>query len=82
MKRKIVISEDGSQTLYVESLNEHYHSIFGAVSESQHIFIEAGLLSSSVKDPEILEIGFVCGPSNNPYLCIAQYPVFHITRKR
>jgi len=61
MKRKIVISEDGSQTLYVESLNEHYHSIFGAVSESQHIFIEAGLLSSSVKDPEILEIGFGTG---------------------
>ncbi len=61
MQRKIVISDDGSHTFYVESLDEHYHSSFGAISESKYVFIEAGLLSSPVKDPGILEIGFGTG---------------------
>lgn len=64
MKRKIILTEDGSSSLFVEDLNEHYHSIFGAVQESMHIFIHAGLLSEHVKDLKtihILEIGFGTG---------------------
>ncbi|WP_200875611.1 hypothetical protein [Hymenobacter sp. IS2118] len=34
---------DGSPTLYVPALDEHYHSQHGARQESAHIFIEAGL---------------------------------------
>ena len=34
---------DGSHTLKVEELEEHYHSTFGAINESGHVFIEAGL---------------------------------------
>ena len=34
---------DGSPTLYVPALNEHYHSHHGAAQESRHVFIEAGL---------------------------------------
>jgi tRNA U34 5-methylaminomethyl-2-thiouridine-forming methyltransferase MnmC len=57
------LSGDGSHTLFVPGLNEHYHSTFGAIAESRHIFINAGLnfvrqSSSSVK---ILEIGFGTG---------------------
>lgn len=64
MKRKIILTEDGSSSLFVEDLNEHYHSIHGAVQESMHIFIQAGLLSKYVQDLEtihILEIGFGTG---------------------
>lgn len=43
MKRTIVITEDGSPTLINTQLSEHYHSIHGAVTESKHIFIAAGL---------------------------------------
>ena len=39
----LIITGDGSHTLFVPELNEHYHSIFGAIQESRHIFIEAGL---------------------------------------
>ncbi len=34
---------DGSQTLFVPELNEHYHSVKGALTESEHIFIRMGL---------------------------------------
>ena len=38
------ITKDGSHTLYVPELNEHYHSSHGAIQESTHIFIREGLL--------------------------------------
>ena len=34
---------DGSHTLFVPELNETYHSIHGAIQESQHVFIKNGL---------------------------------------
>lgn len=52
---------DGSYTLYVPELDEHYHSVKGALTESQHIFIEMGLKHSPVSHPRILEIGFGTG---------------------
>ena len=52
---------DGSYTLYVPELDEHYHSVKGALTESQHIFIEMGLKHSPVAEPRILEIGLGTG---------------------
>lgn len=61
MKRIIEQTADGSATLFVPELNEHYHSIKGAKTESQHIFIDMGLSASDVLEPHILEIGFGTG---------------------
>ena len=36
-------TNDGSHTLFNDSVGEHYHSVFGAGQESEHIFIRAGL---------------------------------------
>lgn len=52
---------DGSYTLYVPELDEHYHSVKGALTESQHIFIEMGLKHSPTHEPRILEIGLGTG---------------------
>lgn len=52
---------DGSYTLYVPELDEHYHSVKGALTESQHIFIEMGLKHSPAPEPRILEIGLGTG---------------------
>lgn len=52
---------DGSYTLFVPELDEHYHSVKGALTESEHIFINMGLKHSSAKEPNILEIGFGTG---------------------
>ena len=60
-ERKILFTEDGSQSIYVEELNEHYHSIHGAMQESQHIFINHGLKLCNKRSLSILEIGFGTG---------------------
>lgn len=61
MQRIIEQTEDGSATLYVPELNEHYHSVKGARTESQHIFIDMGLKASAAPCPHILEAGFGTG---------------------
>lgn len=61
MKRIIEHTEDGSATLFVPELNEHYHSVKGARTESQHIFIDMGLKASAAPQPRVLEIGFGTG---------------------
>lgn len=66
MKRRVVTSEDGSRTLSLTDADESYHSMFGAVTESRHIYTGAGLeyLVSTLgedKSIRILEIGFGTG---------------------
>ncbi len=58
---EIELTNDGSPTLFVPELNEHYHSTKGAVTESQHIFIRMGLEESAAPAPRVLEIGFGTG---------------------
>jgi tRNA U34 5-methylaminomethyl-2-thiouridine-forming methyltransferase MnmC len=62
-QRHIVQTADGSATLYVPQWDEHYHSIHGAVQESEHVFIKAGLeFISPLRDElSVLEIGFGTG---------------------
>jgi len=58
-----VITADGSHTLYVPELKEYYHSVYGAINESLHIFIRAGLRKIIDRKDElnILETGFGTG---------------------
>lgn len=60
---EFVLSGDGSHTLFVPAMNEHYHSVFGAINESRHIFINAGYhaVNKSAGNIRILEIGFGTG---------------------
>src|SRR5674476_1317461 len=55
---EIVKTADGSDTLFVSELNEHYHSTFGAVQESKHIFIEAGLQKCELPSINLFEVRF------------------------
>jgi tRNA U34 5-methylaminomethyl-2-thiouridine-forming methyltransferase MnmC len=61
MDTKLIITDDGSHTLYVPGMDEHYHSRFGAMTESEHIFIKAGLASLGTGAVSILEVGFGTG---------------------
>ncbi|MGN0228461.1 MAG: tRNA (5-methylaminomethyl-2-thiouridine)(34)-methyltransferase MnmD [Muribaculaceae bacterium] len=58
---ELELTADGSYTLYVPELNEHYHSVKGALTEAQHIFIDMALRHSHAESPRILEIGFGTG---------------------
>jgi tRNA U34 5-methylaminomethyl-2-thiouridine-forming methyltransferase MnmC len=55
------ITSDGSHTLYMPDMDEHYHSVNGAIQESEHVFIEAGLHRLPKKEVRVLEIGFGTG---------------------
>lgn len=56
-----VLTEDGSTTLFIPELNEHYHSIHGAVQESMHIFIREGYAQIRNFPAFIFEAGFGTG---------------------
>jgi tRNA U34 5-methylaminomethyl-2-thiouridine-forming methyltransferase MnmC len=63
MHLEIRQTKDGSNTLFVPDLNEHYHSVHGALQESQHVFIKQGLeyALEQKRDIKILEVGFGTG---------------------
>jgi len=58
---QIVTTSDGSHTIYVPELDEHYHSIHGAVQESDFIFIKSGFEFCNANPLNILEVGFGTG---------------------
>lgn len=60
---EIIKTEDGSTTILSKKFGVHYHSTFGAIQESQHIFLNAGFkyLSEKGKNVSILEVGFGTG---------------------
>lgn len=61
MLRVFEPTADGSGTLYVPELDEHYHSVKGALTESKHIFIDMGLAVTASGSPSVLEVGFGTG---------------------
>ena len=65
-KKLICITNDGSSTVFLPDFNEYYHSKYGAVSESEHVFIKNGLDFWKKKNPNkkycnIFEVGFGTG---------------------
>jgi len=66
MQREIITTKDGSSTIRLTDSGESYHSIYGAIAESRHIFIKSGLLFLlSTRQPswtvKILEVGLGTG---------------------
>jgi tRNA U34 5-methylaminomethyl-2-thiouridine-forming methyltransferase MnmC len=61
---EIVFTGDGSHSLYLAEIDEHYHSHHGALQESLHVYINAGLkaaLKPGVKSIRVFELGFGTG---------------------
>ncbi len=61
MKIELVITSDGSHTLYLPEMNEQYHSLNGAITESMHVYIENGFLQNKNQSSVIFEVGFGTG---------------------
>lgn len=85
---RIVKTYDGSHTIFVPELSEHYHSIHGAIQESDFIFINSGLMYSKAEPVRIFEVGFgtglnafltaICAASQNRkvfYTSIEKFPL-------
>lgn len=54
-------TKDGSHTLFVEAINETYHSSHGAIQEAKHVFIKNGISLITKTDISVLEVGFGTG---------------------
>lgn len=63
MRKTVIETADGSPTIFLPDLNVTYHSKFGALQESRHIFIEAGLqpLTGRHEVLSVFEMGFGTG---------------------
>lgn len=62
---RVILTADGSHTVFNETLGKPYHSVHGAIQESQRVYIEVGLLATLEKFPngdvQIFEMGFGTG---------------------
>lgn len=79
MEKKLCLTADGSYTVALPQLGVTYHSMHGAVQESLHVFINAGLGSVLPRNDgstplHILEMGF--GTGLNALLTL-QYALQH-----
>ena len=76
----IIQTQDGSHTIKNESTGDTYHSVHGAIQESQHVFIQSGLEYFLARHPKkkinLLEVGF--GTGLNALLTIQAYPNINI----
>ncbi len=58
----LIRTSDGSYTLKSELFQQHYHSLHGAIQESEHVFFKEGLLRyQHIRNLRILEVGFGTG---------------------
>jgi tRNA U34 5-methylaminomethyl-2-thiouridine-forming methyltransferase MnmC len=86
-KLTLIVTEDGSHSIYHESLKETYHSFHGAFKESIHVFMLYGLDAWPMRNPQkkpirIFEVGF--GTGLNAWLTLVwaeqnQIPVLYHT---
>ncbi|MCQ2960530.1 MAG: tRNA (5-methylaminomethyl-2-thiouridine)(34)-methyltransferase MnmD [Bacteroidales bacterium] len=52
---------DGSHTIYIPEMDEHYHSTNGAIQEALHIYIAKAYNHSKIANPVVFEVGFGTG---------------------
>ena len=62
---ELVTTGDGSKTIFNNEVGENYHSKHGALQESRHVFLNAGLVhflaDKNVSEVSVLEVGFGTG---------------------
>jgi tRNA U34 5-methylaminomethyl-2-thiouridine-forming methyltransferase MnmC len=66
MERSLILTTDGSHSIRIPAMDVTYHSAHGAIQESLHVFIKAGLrcFNETYKQPaslSIFEMGFGTG---------------------
>lgn len=63
MSNSIVETSDGSHTILSDTFGVNYHSKYGAIQETQHVFIQSALQQKALEQANIavLDIGFGTG---------------------
>lgn len=61
---RLIVTEDGSHSLYSPQYNQQYHSLQGALVEAEHIYVNLGLrpiLEQAESTVYVFEMGFGTG---------------------
>lgn len=61
MNSRIINTSDGFKTVYLPGMDERYHSVNGAFTESNYVFLEKGYRFQTTKTPKVFEVGFGTG---------------------
>jgi len=85
---QIIKTSDGSHTIYLPEMNEQYHSVNGAITESNYVYIDKGFDHFTSNNPKVFEVGFGTGLNclltalqaekekrTTTYLSIEKYPL-------
>jgi tRNA U34 5-methylaminomethyl-2-thiouridine-forming methyltransferase MnmC len=85
---QIITTSDGSRTLYLPEMDEQYHSLNGAITESEYVYIDRGYNFFTGKKAKVFEVGFGTGLNclltalqaekskrTTKYISIEKYPV-------
>jgi len=90
MQRKLTTTKDGSHSLYLPEMDEHYHSLHGSIAEAMVVYIGNGLWekAKAQSNIKIFEMGFGTGLNamlswmearkkalKVEYLCLEKYPL-------
>ncbi|MGN6490554.1 MAG: tRNA (5-methylaminomethyl-2-thiouridine)(34)-methyltransferase MnmD [Agriterribacter sp.] len=80
MHRVTLLTGDGSPTIMDTRIQQTYHSMHGAVTESQHVYIAEGFnaITGSPEHLNILEVGFGTGLNALLTLCEAMQKRKHV----
>lgn len=66
----IQTTDDGSATLFLPEMNEHYHSVKGALTEALHVYIEMAFKQITSPVVNVFEVGF--GTGLNAFLTLLE----------
>jgi tRNA U34 5-methylaminomethyl-2-thiouridine-forming methyltransferase MnmC len=58
---QIINTSEGSHTIYLPEINEQYHSVNGAITESEYVYIDKGYRFFKGEHPKVFEVGFGTG---------------------
>lgn len=61
MERRLINTADGSKTLFIPAMDEQYHSVNGALTESDYVFLQQGYRAHPSASPAVFEVGFGTG---------------------
>lgn len=81
---EIEVTADGSATLYRADIDEHYHSVKGAMTESLHVYVDCALryraaAGDCTSGLTLLEIGFGTGLNAAMSVGAVDVPVHYIS---
>ena len=58
---QIINTTDGSHTIYLPGMDEQYHSVNGAITESEYVYIDKGYNFKNSVNINVFEVGFGTG---------------------